>query len=69
MLLLLLLLLLLFKGLIHKEKLLQLVLNLKDTIEKQANDIKRETPYWSDQLGAWLTTVRLDGVKLSPTIG
>lgn len=57
------------KGLIHKEKLLQLVLELKQKVEGRVDSLEKTPPYWNKDLGEWLAEVRLDGVQLYPNIG
>ena len=57
------------KGLIHKEKLLQLVIAIKDRLEGHVDTVVKIPLWWSEQLAEWLTEVRMDGVKLLPSVG
>ena len=57
------------KGLIHKEKLLQLVIAIKDKLEGHVDTVVKIPLWWSEQLAEWLTEVRMDGVKLLPSVG
>ena len=54
------------QGLIHKEKLLQYIVKIKERVEEKIEDVPRIPPQWSEQLGEWLTKIRMDGVKISP---
>lgn len=57
-----------FEGLIHKEKLLQLVIAIKDRLEGHVDTVVKIPLWWSEQLAEWLTEVRMDGVKLLPSV-
>lgn len=42
---------------------------MKRKIEQRMDTLEKTPPFWSDQLGEWLTNVRMDGVTLSQEIG
>jgi hypothetical protein len=51
--------------LVHKEKLLQFVLDIKANIEKEMEGVVKEPLAWTKQMGEWLYDMRMEGVKFT----
>ena len=57
------------QGVLHQERLLELVLAWKERVKEQDGTLPQGGPSWSGEMGRWLAGVRMNGVTLTQPPG
>lgn len=57
------------QGVLHQERLLELVLAWKERVKERDRTLPQGGPSWSGEMGRWLAGVRMNGVTLTQPPG